>query len=155
MRSSNTITGEPITPTAEESALARKSLKALTELLGEEDKELVVSIGEGKRKVGVELPSSALRLLKEILGEMAEGKTLTLIPTQAELMTQEAADYLRVSRPFLVKLLDAGEIEHHLVGSHRRVMLKDLLEYQARMKRHRQETLDELTAEAQKLKLGY
>jgi excisionase family DNA binding protein len=155
MRSSITITGKPITPTNEESALARKSLKALTELLGEENKDLVLSFEEGKRKVGVKLPSSALRMLKEILGEMAEGKTLTLIPTQSELTTQEAADHLRVSRPFLVKLLDAGEIEHHLVGSHRRVRLKDLLEYQARIKRRRQETLDELTAEAQKLKLGY
>ena len=103
----------------------------------------------------MELPSSALRLLKEILSEMAEGKTLTLLPNQAELTTQEAADYLQVSRPFLVKLLDAGEIAHHLVGSHRRIRIDDLVEYQVRMKRRRGEALDELTAEAQRLNLGY
>jgi excisionase family DNA binding protein len=146
---------DAITPTDRESLLARRSLEALTEVLEKKNEGIAVSFGEGKEKVGVELPSSALRLLKEILSEMAEGKTLTLLPIQAELTTQEAADYLQVSRPFLVKLLDAGEIAHHLVGSHRRIRIDDLVEYQVRMKRRRGEALDELTAEAQRLNLGY
>ncbi len=155
MRTAASAIHEPITPSDAESALARESLTSLAALLSKRGQTQVMTFGEGKEQVRVELPAGALRLLKEILSEMAEGNSLTLIPIHAELKTQEAADYLNVSRPFLVKLLDAGEIEHHKVGSHRRLSFKDVLEYQRRMRRQRLEALDELTAEAQELNMGY
>ena len=155
MRTSVSPASEPVTPSAAESALARQSLTTLAALLRKGGDVRVLTFGEGEDQMRVELPTGALRLLREILSEMAEGNSLTLIPIHAELTTQEAADYLNLSRPFLVRLLDTGEIEHHRVGSHRRVSFSDVLAYQRRMRRQRIETLDELTAQAQELNMGY
>ena len=74
------------------------------------------------------------------------------MPLEAQLTTKEAADLLGVSRPHLVKLLERGEIPFTRVGKHRRVLLKDVLEYQERI---REEALDELQRQAQELGLDY
>jgi excisionase family DNA binding protein len=101
------------------------------------------------------IPAGAIPLLAEMLSVMAEGRAVTVVPVQTELTTQQAAEVLGVSRPFLVKLLDGGEIPHRLVGTHRRVLLSDVLEYRRQTNRNRETTLEELAAEAQKLNLGY
>ena len=79
---------------------------------------------------------------------------MTLIPIDAEMTTQEAADYLNVSRPHLVKLLEAGDIKFHKVGSHRRVRFK-MRTYKEQAAAGRAKALDELAAQAQELGLGY
>ena len=101
----------------------------------------------------VEIPAQALRLLREILDQMARGNTVALTPVQAELTTRQAADLLQVSRTFLVRLLDEGRIPCRKVGSHRRVRTEDILAYRRATESHRRDALDELTAQDQKLGL--
>ncbi|MEU1731881.1 helix-turn-helix domain-containing protein [Streptosporangium sp. NPDC020145] len=75
------------------------------------------------------LPREALLLLAHVLTQVARGRGVSVIPSGAELTTQQAADVLRVSRPYLISLLEAGLIPYRLVGRHRRVVTEDLMEY--------------------------
>lgn len=101
------------------------------------------------------IPKKALFLLFDILSNMAEGKSITLIPSDTEISTQQAADMLNISRPYLVKLLEDGKIEFRKVGTHRRIELKKLLEYEKKLKTNRNEKLHFLSRQAQDLNLGY
>ena len=101
------------------------------------------------------LPAPALRLLNEILKEMAKGNAVTLIPINAMLTTQEAADILNVSRPFFVGLLEAGKLPYQRLGSHRRILFKDLMSFKEKTDAARAEAMRQLTQEAQELNMGY
>lgn len=86
---------------------------------------------------------------------MAEGRSITLVPSGEEVSTQQAADVLNVSRPHVVKLLERGDIPYKRTGSHRKILLEDLVRYDAKLKRQRNKSLKLLTEQAQDLKLGY
>lgn len=103
----------------------------------------------------LQLPKAVTPLLVKILTEMAQGNAVTLIPLHAELTTQEAANLLNISRPFLNKLLDSGELAHHKVGTHRRVRFEDLENFRVRRERERQDSLSELARQAQDEGMGY
>jgi excisionase family DNA binding protein len=96
----------------------------------------------------LELPRVVFRLLKDIVRNMQLGRAIVLIPENQQLTTQRAADLLGVSRPHLIKLLEAGELPHHKAGSHRRIYLKDMAAYQKRRDRERKAALNRIAKEA-------
>jgi excisionase family DNA binding protein len=143
-------------PTAEEVALARESGRALSAYLQTRAETQQIDIVDDKGAAHpVRIPVSALRLLVEVLTEIGEGNAVSIIPIHAELTTQEAADVLNVSRPFLVQLLERGEIPFHKVGTHRRVRYQDVIAYKERIDAERRKALDALAEQAQVLKIGY
>jgi excisionase family DNA binding protein len=105
--------------------------------------------------VEVEIPASAFAALQAIVRDMAQGLTITLIPHDRELTTKEAADILNVSRPFLVKVLDRGDLPYHRVGTHRRLRVEDVLAYRELRAKRRREKLRELTELSEQLEGGY
>ena len=115
----------------------------------------VLDQAQGEEETVITLPAKAAHLLLDILVLMAEGKAITIIPTHAELTTQQAADLLNMSRPSFVQLVENGEIPFRKVGTHRRVLLSDLMTYKERTDTARKKNLDELAALGQELGLGY
>lgn len=103
------------------------------------------------------MPAAALRVFVDVLKQLAQGNAVTVAPVHAELTTQQAADLMNVSRPYVIKLLDDGAIPHRLpsVGNRRKVRLRDLLSYMERDETHRKSIADERTKEAQRQKLDY
>ena len=146
---------EPVTPTEDESRQAQESVRRLAPHLSARRGLRVQIVEDDHPEETLAIPASALRLLAGILTEMAEGNTVTLIPLHAEMTTQQAADFLNVSRPFLVGLLEKGEIPFRKVGTHRRVLYRDLRDYKHRLDAARHAALDELAAQAQELGMGY
>ncbi len=101
------------------------------------------------------IPKNALLFLATILQNMAAGKSISIVPSESEITTQQAADILNVSRPHIVKLLEDGLIPFKKVGSHRRIQLKDVLNYIEKQKKETEKQLDFLAKQAQDLNLGY
>ena len=102
-----------------------------------------------------DLPDSVLLLVREILAQVAMGNAVSLSALPRELTTQQAASVLGVSRPFVIKLLEQGELAYRKVGSHRRIALEEVLAHQERSKVNRFAALDALIADAQELGMGY
>lgn len=143
----------PFVPTQQDADLARNSSRLLAACIGQgPTARLRVIDGDNEP---IEVPVTALRMLVDILANMAEGNAINLVPIHAELTTQEAADFLGVSRPHLVGLVDRGLIPHHKVGTHRRIYFRDVLEYRQQRMGQSRAALDALTDQAQKLGLGY
>lgn len=141
-------------PSLEDVALAREFGPVLEELAREGEPLRVRLTREGREET-VALPAGAVPLIVDILRGIAAGRSVSILPSSAELTTQQAADYLNVSRPFLVRLLDEGKLPFRMVGTHRRVRVEDVVAFKDAIDRDRRAALDALTEEAQLLGLGY
>jgi excisionase family DNA binding protein len=144
-------------PTAETIREAKAALRQLADLAapGRGAQRVRVRADDAAPEQAVTLPRQAFELFLEILGQMANGNAVTILPVHTELTTQQAADLLNVSRPFLVRLLEEGAIPFRRVGTHRRVLAADVLAYKRRDDAERRQALDELAAEAQRHGMGY
>jgi excisionase family DNA binding protein len=109
-----------------------------------EERDIRVVVG-GDPDDTLSVPRSVVELLARVLAHMASGQAVSVVPAHAELTTQQAADLLNVSRPYLIGLLDAGKIAYRKVGKHRRVRADSLMDYQREDQHHRREIADELT----------
>ncbi|HNC99842.1 MAG TPA: helix-turn-helix domain-containing protein, partial [Myxococcota bacterium] len=105
---------------------AEVAVRALEHFVGG---SLPLRLSVGDTAVPVALPTEAIALLVRILAHMANGDAVALVPIQAEVTTQQAADLLHVSRPYLIKLLEEGKLPYRRIGSHRRIPLRNLLAY--------------------------
>ena len=140
-----------VSPTEEDTEIAKLSSQKLAAHLKDAGASLELTVDEET----VSVPRSAFKLLVNILSNMARGNAITLIPVHAELTTQEAADQLAVSRPFLVKLLEEKKIPFHKVGTHRRIYFQDIVAYKQQADAARQAVLKELQKDAQDNDMGY
>lgn len=145
-----------VLPTPDEIALARESGRTLSAYLSIKAEAQQIEIRDDKGSSHpVRMPMSALRLLVDVLTEIGEGNAVNIMPIHAELTTQEAADVLNVSRPFLVQLLERGEMPFHKVGTHRRVRYQDVIDYKERVEVEQRNALNALAEQAQALNMGY
>lgn len=145
----------PILPSQDDVLLAREASRKLAPYVQSNESIKLALRQQDTQEIEIELSYSMVRLLLDVLEQMANGHAVTLMPIHAELSTQQAADLLNVSRPFLIKKLDEGIIPYRKVGSHRRVKFEDLMVYKRETYVQRSQALDELTADAQALKWGY
>jgi excisionase family DNA binding protein len=143
-------------PAAREVQAAVQGQRALAAFLTTRFKTQHIQIFDNKNQGHqVELPTSALRLLVDILAELAHGNAVRVVPVHAELTTQEAADMLNVSRPHLVKLLEEGGLPFHKTGKHRRVRFADLMQFKSHRDQASEAAMVELANQAQALAMGY
>src|SRR5215475_3267985 len=94
----------------------------------------------------IEVPDELYEVLRDVVEALSHGLAITIAPHNTMLTTQEAADLLNISRPTLVRLLTDGEIPYALRGRHRRVLLRDIIDYQQRTRRERRQALDQMAA---------
>lgn len=138
-----------VTPTDAEAKAAGESGRRLAAHLSESGLKLAVKSGKDSEELV--LPAPAARLLIDLLTLLGQGNAVALDTVQPELTTQQAADLLNVSRPYLVKLLDDGAIPSRKVNTHRRVLREDVLAYKRDIDAKRLDSLGELTALSQEL----
>ncbi|NGX60678.1 MAG: hypothetical protein K940chlam9_00145 [Chlamydiae bacterium] len=147
---------EPDLPNESDIELARNSSRILSVLTSKKASSLNIALKiDAHRTIQATVPLSAFKLFVNILTHMAEGNAVTLIPIHSELTSQEAAEILNVSRPYLVKLLEEKQIPFRKVGTRRRVLHRDIMAYKEKIDAERRKVLDELANEAQELDMGY
>lgn len=137
----------PVAATAEE----RPAIGQIDRLFARSPDGVSKIVGTGGE--AIDLPMSVIRVLRQAVRAMAEDHMVTVVPVQKRLTTQQAADLLNVSRPYLIRLLEEDKIPFEKVGSHRRVRADDLLAYKRRRDAERDAALDELTRISQAMGL--
>lgn len=142
----------------EDLGLVKVAQRCLVSALDHSRAVQIAVLKEGAQDLGdaplLRLPPNVVRLFADVLGTLAQGKAVTVMPKELDVTTQEAAMYLNMSRPYLVRLLEAGKIPHHKVGTHRRLRFEDVVQYKDERKRRSEQALQALADQAQELELG-
>lgn len=141
--------------TEREQEMARVAQRCIMEALDHSRAAQITLTTDTGEYPAIALPPASLKFIGQILGAMSEGRSITLIPENREFTTVEAANLLNVSRPFLIKEIEAGKLKHRMVGTHRRIAYEDLAAYARQMREKQDAALDGLAANAQELGLDY
>jgi excisionase family DNA binding protein len=146
---------DPPLMSAADLEMARVAQRCIVEALDHSRAaKITLTTTEGKRP-SVAVPPQALKLIGQLLGLMSEGRPFALVPKDQEFSTVEAANYLNVSRPFVIKEIEEGRLPHRMVGTHRRITFEALQMY-AQKTRHKQEkALRRMADNARELGLDY
>jgi excisionase family DNA binding protein len=131
--------------------LADRAMRRIRDYLAHNPDEEIEAIGEIGDDGPLVLPRAAVTLFAQLLGILANGQGVQVIPDSAMMTTQQAADLLNVSRPYLIGLLEQQKIPYQMVGTHRRIAFKDLLDYKRKDDQHRRAVLDELAGLGEEL----
>jgi excisionase family DNA binding protein len=141
-------------PTEADIKISTQSSRVLASLTNSHSQTQKITVeSENGKEESLLIPSVAYELLIDILSQISQGNAVTLVPVQAELSTQQAANLLNVSRPYLIKLLESKKIPYRKIGKHRRILAKDLYQYKADIDAKRSQSLDQLTALTEELDL--
>lgn len=137
-----------------DAAQAEKSSRVLSPFT-KSKKSTILELVVAKKSTRIVLPPAALKLLADILSEMGQGNAISVTPIPTELTTLQAADFLNVSHPFFITLLNKGKIRSYKDGSKQLILAKDLIRLKTSMKKKRLKTLAALSKQAQELNMGY
>jgi excisionase family DNA binding protein len=140
---------------AQDMEMARAAQRLLMDAVGHSQAAVIRLTTETGEQPAINVPPASLRFIGQLLGAMSEGRALAFAPTKQELSTVEAAQFLSVSRPFVIKEIDAGRLPHRMVGTHRRVDLDDLMAYARKMRENQAGALDRMAENARELGLDY
>jgi excisionase family DNA binding protein len=151
---SNRLASGPVTPDDETRAVAAEALPRVQDYLRRHpDGPAIVHVVDDADDAQLVVPRGAVELLARVLAHMANGHSVSVVPEHVELTTQQAAELLNVSRPYLIGLLEAGEIEFRKVGTHRRVLAGSLMTYKRQDDLRRRAAADELARLSQDMDL--
>jgi excisionase family DNA binding protein len=145
---------DTIIPTDQDTEIARTSSAALRPLLVNNGTAHLRFETQGLQDSEVVIPQSAVRILLSALQEMAKGHSVTLLPVDTELTTQQAAEMMRISRPSLIKMLDERRLPYRKVGAHRRLRYDDVVSYLESERARRKKVMEDLVAETESLDLN-
>lgn len=146
---------EPPKMSAQELEMARVAQRCIMEALDRSKAVSITLMSDGDEQPSVAVPPAALKLIGQLLGAMSEGRPVVLMPGKQELTTVEAANYLNVSRPFVIKEIEAGRLPHRMVGRHRRIAFEDLVAYERKMREKQRAALERMAENERELGLDY
>ncbi|SEB26357.1 excisionase family DNA-binding protein [Variovorax sp. YR216] len=146
---------QPAEMTPEELEMARTAQRCIGEALDRSRAASILLTSEEGDLPPVQLPTKALRLIGEVLGALSERQAVTVISDKREMTTVEAANFLNVSRPFVIRAIEANRLPHRMVGTHRRILFEDLVAFRAQMREKQKAALQRLSDNANELGLDY
>jgi excisionase family DNA binding protein len=135
--------------------MARVAQRCIMEALDHSRAASITLTTDTGEHPSVDVPPAALKLIGQLLGAMSEGRPIALVPSNQEFSTVEAAHFLNVSRPFVIKEIEAGRLPHRMVGTHRRVAFEDLIAYARKMRERQEAALERMADNARELGLEY
>ncbi len=135
--------------------MARVAQRCIMEALDHSRAAAITLTPDNGEHPTVDVPPAALKLIGQLLGALSEGRPITTVPSNQEFSTVEAAHFLSVPRPFVIKEIDSGKQPHRMVGAHRRVAFEDLMAYAKKMRERQEAALERLAENSRELGLDY